>query len=217
MEDLSSLIRTGEASSVRALLDRSPEVLHAPIDGAPTPLLLAAYYSQPAVVEVLRQYLPKLTLHEAAAVGDLHELERELGQHPDLLDAFSPDGFTPLGFAAYFNHAQAVDRLLQAGANPNVRSQNPLGVSPLHSALAGGHKEVAARLLDAGADAGLASASGWTPAHYVAFEGDYETAQRLLAIGAPLDRENGEGKTPADLAREHGHTDLAERFEALPN
>ncbi|MGV3617841.1 MAG: ankyrin repeat domain-containing protein [Fimbriimonas sp.] len=210
MLDLASLITEGDVGGVRALLDRNPEVLESAVPGAPSPLLLAVYYGKSDVAETIRRYRPQLTLHEAAATGDVDQLGTHLAAHPEMRDAFNADGFSPLGYAAFFNHPEAVRRLLAAGADPSLPSTNPMGVSPLHSALAGGHKELARQLIEAGADVSAASAAGWTPAHYVAEHGDVETARYLRERGAQTDLANGEGKTPADIARGHGHADLAD-------
>jgi ankyrin repeat protein len=210
MTDLATLITTGDVAGLRALLDRDPEALEADVPGAPSALLLALYHGKAPVAELIRQYRPKLSLAEAAATGDVHQLDAALALDPKGHAQFSADGFTPLGYAAYFNHPEAVRRLLAAGADPNVVSRNPFGTSPLHSALAGGHKELARVLIQAGADVNAASGAGWTPAHYVAHHGDVETARLLIDRGARTDASNGDGKTPAVLAAEGGHTELAD-------
>jgi ankyrin repeat protein len=207
MSELAALITQGDAVGVRELLRRKPAVLGEGVPGAPSALLLAAYHGKGEVAEVLRAAMPSLTFHEAAAVGDLHQLEAALAANPNGHEQFSADGFTPLGYAAFFNHPQAVAKLLAAGADPNVAATNPMGVTPLHSALAGGHKELARTLVEAGADVNAASASLWTPAHYVGHNGDLETARYLIARGAKTDGVNADGKTPSDLAS--GHSELA--------
>jgi ankyrin repeat protein len=203
MPELAALIKQGDAAGVRELLARDADVLTREVASAPSALLLAVYHGKGEVAQILRERLSALTLHEAAATGDVHQLDAGLSASPEELDAFNSDGFTPLGYAAFFNHPEAVKRLLAAGADPNLASTNPMGVAPLHSALAGGHKELARILIEAGADVSAASASGWTPAHYVGHHGDLETARYLIERGAKTDRVNADGKTPADLAGAH--------------
>lgn len=203
MSELAGLIKQGDAAGVRALLEADRAVLAEEVPGAPSALLLATYYGKGEVAQVISQHLEALTLHEAAATGDLHQLEAGLASDPEGLDGFSSDGFTPLGYAAFFNHPGAVGLLLAKGADPNLASTNPMGVTPLHSALAGQHKELARALISAGADVSVASGSGWTPAHYVAQHGDLETARFLVNLGARTDGVNSDGKTPLDLAGSH--------------
>lgn len=210
MDTLSDRIKSGDAAGVRELLDRNPEVLNAPAAGAPSPILLAMYHGKPGVADVLRQYRPKLDLFDAAALGDRHEVARNLTVSPQGHAEYSPDGFTALGYAAYFGHAEVVRDLLDAGADPKVASQNGLAVCPIHSALSGGHKEMARLLLERSGDFDAASGAGWTPLHYAAHNGDIETAKFLLDHQAKRGVRNADGKIPADLAEERGFADLAQ-------
>lgn len=204
--NLSEAIRNNDvAAALKAWRDGETTV-----EGAPSPILLAAYYGKPEVAEALRQEKSELDVFEAAALGDLHQLDRILRVDPHAVQSFSSDGFTPLGYAAYFGHLEAVRRLLRAGASPNVASRNPLSVMPLHSALAEQRKEMARVLVEAGADVGAAQGDGWTPLHYCAYSGDVETARYLIDHGAAGDQVNRDGKLPADLADEHGFTELSE-------
>jgi len=212
MKSFAELVKEGDIAGIRAELQRNPEVLNAPVEGAPSPLLLALYHGQRQVAEVLREFRPKLTLHEAAAMGDLHQIEANLMLDKRGIDAHGPDGFSALGYAAYFGHAEAMRALLDAGAKPNVPSNNPMAVMPLHSAMSGGHKEMARTLIESGADVNAASGEGWTPMHYAAHNGDVETVQYLRQRGVLAGLPNRDGKTPAQLARERGHTGLAEQL-----
>lgn len=210
MDTLEARIRAGDAIGVRELLDRDSSAVMAPVQGAPSPLLLAIYYGHREVAEALRRYQPTLSWHEAAALGDEHEIRRHLSLNSKAHTAVSSDGFTALGYAAYFGHRETVRQLLAAGADPNVRSSNPMGVAPLHSALAGGHKEMAMELVQNGADPNLSSAEGWTPLHYTAASGDIETSRFLIERGADRTPLRSDGKTPSVVAMESGHTELAD-------
>ena len=42
----------------------------------------------------------------AAAKGQTAELQSLIEKDPELVNAYSPDGFTPLGLAAFFGHAE---------------------------------------------------------------------------------------------------------------
>ncbi|HEY0866130.1 MAG TPA: ankyrin repeat domain-containing protein [Fimbriimonas sp.] len=180
------------------------------VEGAPSAILLAAYYGKHEVAEALRAAKGQLDIFEAAAMGDLHVLESILLSDPHAHQAHSTDGFTPLGYAAYFGHLEAVRLLLRKGASPNVASENPLHVTPLHSALDQGRKEMARALVENGADVNASQGDGWTPLHYCAQNGDVETAKFLLDHGARGDEPNRAGAFPADLAEKAGYAALAE-------
>ena len=47
-----------------------------------------------------------LSIHEAAAAGVVARLETILAADPDAANAWSPDGFQPLGLAAFFGRAK---------------------------------------------------------------------------------------------------------------
>lgn len=213
MQSISEAIKSGDVNSVRQMLDVNPSLLSMPVDEAPSPLLLAIYHGQAGVADVLRSYRQALTLHEAAAVGDLHEIDRNLALNPLQINDFSSDGFTPLGYAAFFGHMEAVRKLLDLGASAAIPSNNPLRVLPVHSALAGEHKEMARELLERGDGWNEASGAGWTPLHYAAHYGDIETARFLLEHDGDTSIANADGKTPTQLAAEKGHTDLARILE----
>ncbi|MEZ0327389.1 MAG: ankyrin repeat domain-containing protein [Fimbriimonas sp.] len=207
MASLGELIRAKDFNGVRAALDESPEIANEPVEGAPSPILLAIYYGQTDIAHLLRDRIGSLSIQEAAALGDLHELSASEAD----LTQFSDDGFFPLGYAAFFGHIDAVKLLLERGAAVDQVSKNPLGVTPLHAALANGHKEIARVLIRAGADVGASQGGeGWTALHYCAYSGDRETAEFILERSPKLDAQDKQGRTPAELAEERGFTDLAE-------
>lgn len=215
MKSFTDLIKSGDAFAVRERLETSPEVLNADIEGAPSPILLAVYHGQVGVAEVIRHFQPHLSFFEAAAMGDRHRIAELLGENPEWPTRVSRDGFSPLGLAAYFGHLEAVRDLLNAGADPNVASNNLMAVTPLHSALAGGHKEMARMLVEHGADVNTASGEGWTPLHYAASSGDIETARYLIDHHARREITNREGEMPAEVAQARGFADLEELLRPI--
>jgi ankyrin repeat protein len=215
MKSLSELIREGDRAAVLADIGRDPGILEAAVEGAPSALLLALYFGQTEIAEAIRGFRTGLTLHEAAAMGDLHEIARNLALRPGTVNELSSDGFTALGYAAFFGHLEAVRALLDAGGDPALPSNNPMGVRPVHSAMSGGRKEMARLLLERGGGWSAASGEGWTPLHYAAHSGDVETARFLLENGADRAAVNREGKTPAAIAMDRGHTDLGSLLKSV--
>lgn len=61
-------------------------------------------------------------------------------------------GYTPLHAAAADGQADMVQRLLDAGADPNAHDEARIGNTAIREAVYGGHPEVVATLLRAGAD-----------------------------------------------------------------
>lgn len=210
LSDLEAAIKAGDAATAVGLVRAEPELSREPTSVGVSAILMALYFGRPEVALAIAG-TRDLDIFEAAALGDVGALNRIAEIDPEAIGFASPDGFTALGYAAYFGHAGTARALLELGADPNRKSQNGLAVAPLHSALSGNHREIADMLIDLGADVNLASGEGWTPLHYVAHNGDAEIAETLIAKGAKVQK-NSEGKTPADIATESGFPELARRL-----
>jgi ankyrin repeat protein len=208
-------IKAGNAAEAMAMLDANAELAEAESGGVSAPML-ALYYGHGELAAQLAAKKGSLSIWEAAALGDKRALQAAYRSRPDLIDAHSPDGFTALGFAAYFGRLEIVAALLDLGANPNVKSTNGLGVAPLHSALAGGQSAIALLLIEGGSDLNLPNAEGWTALHYCSDIGDAEMAELLLERGVDHSIKNNDGRTAAELATDVGHEHVAEAiFEAV--
>ena len=207
--ELFAAIKAGDLARVEALLAADAALANARDEGGMSAVLTAAYWQQPAIVGALLARGAARGVYEAAATGVTARLEAALWDNPQLLDAYAADGFTALGLASFFGHAEAAALLLAHGADPNRASNNPMRVAPLHSAVAGRHLTIARALIDAGADVNAAQEGGFTPLHGAAQNGDRPMAELLLAHGARPDATSADGRTPRAFALEEGHAELA--------
>lgn len=214
MSTLVDAIKTGDRVAVERQLAADPTLAHGQENGTSV-VLIAAYRGQPEIAKLLAERKGELTIFEAAAVGDLAQLRAHVERDPSLVSAYAPDGFFPLGLAAFFRHAEVADQLIAIGADVRAVAKNPMQVTALHSAVAdGGDRRIARALITAGADVNARQRHGWTPLHGAADSGDREIVELLLQRGAdPAATQDG-GKTALEIAREKGHAEIIEVLEA---
>jgi ankyrin repeat protein len=207
-------IRKGDATTVRALVESDPAIVNTR-EGDLAAVRLAMYYRQPEIARYLIDQGATLDFYDAAAAGHLGRLRELLASDRSLVNSYSSDGATPLGLAAFFGHEDAVELLLEDGAQINTLAKNPaFPFAPLHSAMSAGHKDIVLLLLARGADVNVREGGGITVLHEAAGLGIIEYVNLLLAHGADPGARTDDGKLPEDFARDRKFpkvTDLLER------
>jgi ankyrin repeat protein len=159
-------------------------------------ILQAKYRGNNARVEELLKSGPALNIFEAAATGQTARVRELIAGDPALLNAYAPDGFHPLGLAAFFGNKTTVDALLQAGASVNQQSREAMKVSALHSSAAARRPDIVEMLLAAGANPNLRAEGGITVFHEAGATGQIDVAEMLLKRGGDINVVDGSGKTP---------------------
>jgi ankyrin repeat protein len=205
-------VQAGEVDTVTALLARQPSLVNSRDDAGRSAVLVALYHGHPDVGRALADAGADLDVFDAAALGRTNRLGILLGLDPGLAQAWSPDGFTALHYAAFFGTPEAATILLDAGAPVDEPARNPTQVRPLHSAAASDQTETCRLLLDAGASVDACQQGGFTALHAAAGHGNDQLVELLLAHGADASRPADKGELAADLARAAGHAALANRL-----
>jgi RNA polymerase sigma factor (sigma-70 family) len=214
--------RSGNTAKVKQLLEQDPRLIAARDPLGNTALILAVTSGHNEIAELLIAAGVAPDIYEAASIGRTDLISRFLRDDPDLLDSYSPEGFTPLALAAHFGQLDALELLIASGANLNAVSKHPMGVTPLHAAMFGRRTEAAMKLVSAGADVRPRRGgtgwprAGWTALHYAANFGFVELAKSFVARGAAVDARDDEGKTPLDIALEAGHAEVADLLKTRP-
>ncbi|MGQ0603736.1 MAG: ankyrin repeat domain-containing protein [Anaerolineales bacterium] len=203
-------VKEGQIERVRDSLAADRSLVNARSEGGFSAVLLAAYYQQPAIAQLLVERGVELDLFEACAAGALPRVQQLLAAQPESINAFSSDGFQPLGLAAFFGHTEIVRMLLAHGAEVDVPARNRMRVTPLNSAAAGGHVAIAKLLIERGADVNARQEGGLVPLHSAAQNGQREMAELLLAHGADIHAKADDGKSAVTFAIEAGHTALVD-------
>jgi ankyrin repeat protein len=205
-------VKKGDREAVERMLASDPTLVRARDEQGVSAVLLSHYYGKADVARALLALRPELDIIEAATAGDTERVRALLAADRALANAWSADGFFPLGLAAFFKRPAVARILIEHGADPGMASK-PAGFTPLHSAVADDAgtdvKELVRMLIDAGADPNARSASGGTPLHTAGFTGSVAVTEMLLAAGADPEATDAKGLTPLDHAREQGHPEVA--------
>ena len=191
-----------------------------------TALMTAAGHGRMAMVDALLAAGAEMTIHAAAALGDLQEVERILADSSAWLEA--KDSYrkaTPLYHAAGANRVEVVKALAARGAaldTPDQFMQQP-GWTPLFRAAFGGCGEVVLALVELGADVNYASPNarwgrpaGTAVLHAACYEAGTtpEVIGALLRNGADTRLTDSEGRRPVDVARDESRDELAAVLDA---
>ena len=173
-------------------------------------ILEAVYHGRQDVVAALLASGVQLDIFEAAATGQTAQLQTLITQDPSLANAYASDGFTPLGLATFFGHADTVEALLAAGAEVNAAYRETMKLTPLGSAMAVGRNDIARTLIAHGADVNAKAVNDLRPLHTAAARGNLESATLLLDHGADISATTTDGKTASDYAQEHNHPNMVD-------
>jgi uncharacterized protein len=213
--ELFDAIKAGDLARGEALLDSQPELASARDANGIQAIVQAVYRGRRDFVDLLLARDAEIDLFAAAALGQSERLTTLLNDDSQTANGYSPDGFTPLGLAAYFGHTEVVRVLLASGANVKAVSKNFLGNTPLHTAIAGSHNKhglgvpIVEMIIAAGADIDAPDAHGWTPVNLAAHEGVIEIVELLIARGADVNRPASNGDMPLATALKEGNAEVA--------
>ncbi|HHY50433.1 MAG TPA: ankyrin repeat domain-containing protein [Alphaproteobacteria bacterium] len=212
--DVFDLLAEGRIDELTAALAGNPALAAGRHASGASLLAFAYYVGQAHVAPAIRSHLADLGPHDAIIHGDAATVRRALAAGWDG-NALAPDGFTPLGLAAFFDRMPVFELLLPITRDLNERARNPQQVAAIHAATAAGNARMVEALLRAGADPDLAQADGFTPLHAAAHSGNAAIAGLLLLFGADRRRLTARGHDAVELARSVGHGWLADRLEAF--
>ena len=203
-QEIFDVVRAGDTGRLKALLAAQPGLVNVRNERGHSPVLIAQYHHKAAAVEVLLAADPALDVFDAASVGRTATVAEWLDRDPSLVNAYSSDGFYPLGLAAFFGHPETVRLLLARGADVNQVARNQMRVQAIHAAVAGRSREAIELVVEAGAAIDAQQHQGWTALHEAVHQENLDLTRYLLAHGADPKLQNDEGKSAIGLAADQG-------------
>lgn len=205
-EQFFNAIKKGDVTEVRQLLKQDPALAKASDEKGRTAVLYAIYAKHKEIAELLVASGVQPNIFEAAATGRLERVRELLKQQPELIHAYSPEGWTALHLN--FNNLQMAKLLIDSGADLNLNSKNKLNATPLQGAAANNWVELGKLYLSRGANVNCRSEGGGSPLHEAAANGFLEFAQLLIDNGADVNQRDDSGKTPLANAMEYRKPDI---------
>ncbi len=136
---------------------------------------------------------------------EIRKIKEMIQNSPDLINARSESGFTPLQSAAAAGHLKVVQYLINSGAEIN-----PGGMTPLMYAALNGHNAVVEFLLSKGANVNATTDVGRTALHYAAQHGFKIVVETLLKHGANVNARENDGKTAVWSVADNGSKPILE-------
>ena len=135
------------------------------------------------------------------------EVAEVLLNHPKFdPNARGLNGVPPLMSYVWRDHKEAVQKLLDRGADVNAQDYD--GDTALHGAAQSGNVEIIDMLLAKGANLNTKNKVGGTPLMWAAVYGHEEAARRLLEHGANASLKDADGMTARDWAVMNGREKL---------
>jgi uncharacterized protein len=177
-------VASGDLASVEALLRDDPSLAYTVLDDGVSAILSAQYRGCRDVVAALLASGMRLTMAEAAAVGEIARVRRIGDAWPQAIDEAASDGFTPLQLACFFGHEEIAAYLLEKGANVHAVARNGMKIQPLHAAVAGQHTGIVRLLIAHGADVNARQQDEFTPLMAARQNNNGEIEAMLLEAGA---------------------------------
>lgn len=213
-EEFLSAVTSGDAARVTEMLKTDAALIRATDKNGTSAVLLATYYRQLEVADVLLATGIELNIFEASATGRTDRVRALIEQDAALMNAYAADGFYPLGLAVFFGHQETARLLIERGADVNMAARNAMKVRPLHAAAAAQQLELSKLLIERGADVNAPQQEGFTPLHEAAATGQMEFARLLVAHGANPNARTDAGKTALTYAIENSQSEMAKFLES---
>lgn len=205
-------IRAGDRERVDALIASDFKLLAAKDEKGLGAYAAAKYSGRNEIAAILLEKGAELDIFAACMAGAKERVLKLIGENPELVNAYSHDGWTPLHLACFFGPGVA-EALLTQGADVRARSRNAMQNTPLHAAAAGRSRDAVRTLLEHGAEVNARQQGGWTALHAASQNGDVEMLRLLIVAGADVQIRAENQQNALDLALTKGHQAVVELLD----
>lgn len=217
--DICTAVQLREQKQIEDLIDADPTRVNTRTAIGETPLTLAAFNGDEAIVRYLIErgaaidaknpWWANTPLLRAGARGHKPIVEFLLEQGADI-NARNKEGTSLLHLAVRWGDTEFVKSLVSRGADINVKDvEYEGGGTPMHAAAWWGKVDSVKFFLEQGIDINDGGRWERTPLHMAARQGHTALARFLLDRGANVNMKSYFGETPLQLAMKNGHEDAA--------
>ena len=184
IEAMIAAVSEGDRGAVETLLQQRPGLAYTVMEDELPAILFSQYRGRKDIVQALLASGMRLTMGEAAAVGESERVRKIAKAWPGAVQDYTSDGFTPLQLACFFGHAAIAAFLIDQGADIHAVARNAMQIQPLHAAVAGQYADIVRLLIEHGADVNARQQSGFTPLMAARQNNNKEIEALLLEAGA---------------------------------
>jgi hypothetical protein len=103
MEELKALFAERNEAKIKEIITDNPAVLDQTDDSGTSLFLYLIYYGLNETVAFAKTKKLAFSFHEGIIIGDLALVKSKLSDNAELIESFSPYGFTPIALAAFFD------------------------------------------------------------------------------------------------------------------
>ena len=167
-----------------------------------------------AIIDIPGRTATNSALHVASTKGHYKVISCLLNRGASL--TLKDEKFSPLFTAIHHKRLEAVDVLLDAGADPNVvvSKEHEQGQRPLHHVAYRhiGDLDYMSRLVDHGADINVLDKRGLTPLHLASTANNLKAVEYLLSRGADANIRTKKGSTALSVAKSEEMKSLLRKY-----
>lgn len=202
LEEIKQFLNDRNEEALKSEIDENADCLDLRDENGTSLFLYLVYYGLMDVFEFAKKHKKGFSFHEAIIVGNEALVKSMLENNSDLLNAFAPDGFTPIALAAFFNQTKIAKFLLTKGADPGICANNQNKVNALHAAVAKENLELCNAFLESGTNPDIPQMQNVTALHSAAKRGNTDLVRMLLSYGADKSLKMDSGETAYDFVKE---------------